>query len=148
MSRSDARLLDPVLEDDDAPFAHYDTHNEPLEDRLYLPAGVDPHGDICGGVFAHPFPQCKEILSQRIVRNNNLQDIMRWQASPSASNCWPRPTSTSTPISCRRSSNGFKIPWRPETSPSTTTSTRSSTLALSSAVPFSASWAYPNGFGG
>ncbi len=76
MSRSYARLLDPVLEDDDNPFAHYDAHNEPLEDRLYLPVGVDPHGDICGVVFAHPFPQCKEILAQRIVRNNNLQDML------------------------------------------------------------------------
>ena len=43
---------------------------------LYLPVGVDPHGDICGVVFAHPYPQSKEVLSQRIIRNNNLQDML------------------------------------------------------------------------
>lgn len=76
MSRSYARLLDPALEDDDDPFAGYNARLEPLEDQLYLPCGVDPHGDICGVVFAHPYPQCKEVLTQRMVRNNNLQDMI------------------------------------------------------------------------
>ena len=76
MSRSYARLLDPTLEDDNHPFAGYEARLEPLEDRLYLPCGVDPHGDICGVVFVHPYPQCKEILAQRIIRNNNLQDMI------------------------------------------------------------------------
>jgi transposase len=76
MSRTYARLLDPVFEDDDEPFAGYDSRREPLDDRLYLPCGIDPHGDICGVVFVHPYPQCKEILSKRIIRNNNLQDVM------------------------------------------------------------------------
>jgi transposase len=75
MSPSHARLLDPTLEDDD-PFAGYDAQVEPLEDRLYLPCGVDPHGDICAVVFVHPYPQRKEILTQRLVRNNNLQDMI------------------------------------------------------------------------
>jgi hypothetical protein len=76
MSRSYARLLDPALEDDDDPFTDYNACLEPLEDQLYLPCGVDPHGDICGVVFAPPYPQGKEVLTQRIVRNNNLQDMI------------------------------------------------------------------------
>jgi transposase len=76
MPTSYARLLDPTLEDDDHPFAGYDARREPLEDRLYLPCGVDPHGDICGVCFVHPYPQRKEVLCQRIVRNNNLQDML------------------------------------------------------------------------
>lgn len=76
MAHSYARLLDPALEDDRHPFAGYDVRREPLEDRLYLPCGVDPHGDICGVVFVHPYPQHTQVLSQRIVRNNNLQDML------------------------------------------------------------------------
>ena len=76
MSRSYARLLDPALEDDDQPFAGYDVEREPLEDRLYLPCGIDPHGDVCGVVFAHPYPQVKEILTQRLIRNNHLEDML------------------------------------------------------------------------
>jgi transposase len=76
MPTSYARLLDPALEDDDNPFAGYNASHEPLEDRLYLPCGVDPHGDICGVCFVHPYPQRKEVLCQRIVRNNNLQDML------------------------------------------------------------------------
>jgi len=71
-----AHLLDPALADGADPLAGDDPSAEPLEDRLYLPVGVDPHGDICGVVFAHPYPQSKEVLSQRIIRNNNLQDIL------------------------------------------------------------------------
>lgn len=76
MNHTDAHLLDPALADADDPFAGYDPGAEPLEDRLYLPVGVDPHGDICGVVFAHPYPQRKEVLTQRIIRNNNLQDML------------------------------------------------------------------------
>jgi hypothetical protein len=72
MDRSVAHVLDPALAPADAPFADSDISAEPLEDRLYLPVGVDPHGDICGVVFAHPYPQSKEVLSQRIIRNNTL----------------------------------------------------------------------------
>ncbi len=76
MSQFNAHLLDPALEDPAEPLAGYDVSQEPLEDRLYLPVGVDPHGDICGVVFAHPYPQSKEVLTQRIIRNNNLQDML------------------------------------------------------------------------
>ena len=76
MAHSYARLLDPALEDDSNPFAGYDDRRELLEDRLYLPCGVDPHGDLCGVVFAHPYPQQTQVLSQRIIRNNNLQDML------------------------------------------------------------------------
>lgn len=76
MARSYARLLDPALEGDSDPFAGYDTSREPLEDRLYLPCGVDPHSEICGVVFVHPYPQRQEILTRRIVRNNNLEDAL------------------------------------------------------------------------
>jgi hypothetical protein len=76
MSRAYARLLDPALEEEPDPLAGYEVHQEPLEDRLYLPCGVDPHGDICGVVFAHPYPQCKEVLTQRIIRNNDLPDLL------------------------------------------------------------------------
>ncbi len=76
MASSTAHLLDPALADAADPFAGYDPSAEPLEDRLYLPVGVDPHGDICGVVFAHPYPQSKEVLTQRIIRNNNLQDML------------------------------------------------------------------------
>lgn len=76
MASSTAHLLDPTLADAADPFAGYDPSAEPLEDRLYLPVGVDPHGDICGVVFAHPYPQNKEVLTQRIIRNNNLQDML------------------------------------------------------------------------
>ena len=76
MTQLAAHLLDPALADAAAPCAGYDPSAEPLDDRLYLPVGVDPHGDICGVVFAHPYPQSKEVLSQRIIRNNNLQDML------------------------------------------------------------------------
>jgi transposase len=76
MIRSMAHLLDPALADAANSRAGYDPSAEPLEDRLYLPVGVDPHGDICGVVFAHPYPQSKEVLTQRIIRNNNLQDML------------------------------------------------------------------------
>lgn len=76
MSRAYARLLDPQLQAQADSFADYDARLEPLEDRLYLPCGVDPHGDMCGVVFAHPYPQRKEILAQRIIRNNHLEDML------------------------------------------------------------------------
>ncbi len=69
-----ARLLDPAFEDDADPFRHYDPSGEPLEDRLYVPCGIDPHKDICGAVFVHPFPHRQDILVEREIRNNDLED--------------------------------------------------------------------------
>jgi len=71
-----ARLLDPCFEDEDDPFRHYDARGEPLEDRLYLPCGIDPHKEACAAVFVHPLPQRQEILSQRHVRNQYLPDAL------------------------------------------------------------------------
>lgn len=51
MTRSTAHLLDPALADAADPWAGYDPNAEPLEDRLYLPVGVDPHGDVCGAQY-------------------------------------------------------------------------------------------------
>lgn len=76
MARSYARLLDPTLEAAADPLTGYEASREPLEDQLYLPVGVDPHGDICGVVFSHPYPQRKEILTQRMIRNNHLPDLL------------------------------------------------------------------------
>ncbi len=76
MARVYARLLDPTLDEVENPWAGYEARHDPLEDRLYLPVGVDSHGDICGMVLAHPYPQCKEILPQRVIRNNHLPDLL------------------------------------------------------------------------
>jgi transposase len=74
MSMTFARLLDPCFEDDDDPFRYYDYRGEPLEDRLYLPCGIDPHKDVCHAAFVHPLPHRQEILSHRQVRNQHLAD--------------------------------------------------------------------------
>jgi hypothetical protein len=76
MSRSYASFLDPQRSSGDHPWAGYDPADEPLEDRLYLPCGVDPHGDICGVCFVHPYPQGKEVLCQKIIQNNTLKDML------------------------------------------------------------------------
>jgi transposase len=76
MSRSYASFLDPQLSDGEHPWEGYDPIGEPLEDRLYLPCGVDPHGDICGVCFVHPYPQSKEVLCQKIIQNNDLKDML------------------------------------------------------------------------
>jgi transposase len=75
MSMTFARLLDPAFEDDDDPFRFYDSSGEPLEDRLYLPCGIDPHSQVCAAVFVHPLPQRKDILEQRIIPNNDLRGV-------------------------------------------------------------------------
>lgn len=76
MSRSYASYLDPQLTDCEQPFQGYQAAGEPLEDRLYLPCGIDPHGDICGVCFVHPYPQCKEVLCQKLIRNNDLKEML------------------------------------------------------------------------
>jgi transposase len=76
MSTTFARLLDPSFEDDDDPFCHYDYRCEPLEDRLYLPCGIDPHKNVCHAAFVHPLPHRQEILSHRQVQNQHLADAL------------------------------------------------------------------------
>jgi len=76
MSMTFARLLDPCLEDDNDPFSHYDYRGEPLEDRLYLPCGIDPHKKVCHAAFVHPLPHRQDILSHRQVRNQHLPDAL------------------------------------------------------------------------
>ena len=76
MSRRYSSHLDPQLPDGDRLWDGYDPAGEPLEDRLYLPCGVDPHGDICGVCFVHPYPQGKEVLCQKIIQNNDLKDML------------------------------------------------------------------------
>lgn len=111
MTHSPAHLLDPALAEATDPLAGYDPSAEPLQDRLYLPVGVDPHGDICGVVFAHPYPQRKEVLTQRIIRNNNLQDMLwmietgdrlaaPFQPSPSTSSRPPTSSGAPNATSC------------------------------------------------
>jgi transposase len=76
MSTTFARLLDPCFEDDEDPLRHYDERGKPLEDRLYLPCGIDPHKTVCHAVFVHPLPQRQEILSQRRLKNQHLPDAL------------------------------------------------------------------------
>ncbi|MFQ6058666.1 MAG: IS110 family transposase [Anaerolineae bacterium] len=75
MSMTFARLLDPAFEDDHDPFRHYDPAGEPLEDRLYLPCGIDPHSKVCGVAFVHPLPHRQDVLVEREIRNNSLEDV-------------------------------------------------------------------------
>ena len=75
MSTTFARLIDPTFEDDHDPFRHYDASGEPLEDRLYLPCGIDPHSQVCGVAFVHPLPQRQEVLLERHLHNNCLEDV-------------------------------------------------------------------------
>lgn len=76
MSMTFARLLDPCFEDDDDPFRHYDYRGEPLEDRLYLPCGIDPHKKVCHAAFVHPLPHRQDILSHCQVQNQHLPDAL------------------------------------------------------------------------
>ena len=76
MSMTFARLLDPCFEDDDDPFRHYDYRGEPLEDRLYLPCGIDPHKKVCHAAFVHPLPHRQEILSHRQIQNQHLSEAL------------------------------------------------------------------------
>ena len=76
MSMTFARLLDPCFEDEADPFCHYDYRGEPLEDRLYLPCGIDPHKKVCHAAFVHPLPHRQEILSHRQVQNQYLSDAL------------------------------------------------------------------------
>ncbi len=57
MSSSFSRILDPSFENVDDPFKHYNPRGEPLEDRLYLPCGIDPDKKGLGVAFLHLFPR-------------------------------------------------------------------------------------------
>jgi transposase len=74
MSSSFSRILDPSFEDMDDPFKHYDATGEPLEDRLYLPCGIDPDKRELSVAFLHPFPQNNQVLKKRRIKNVNLKD--------------------------------------------------------------------------
>ena len=99
-----ARLLDPSFEDDKRSLCHYDARGETLENRLYLPCGIDPHKKVCQAAFVHLLPQRQEILSQRSIPNQYLQAAL-WlvqegqrladqsEATPSMSSKPPAPTS-------------------------------------------------------
>lgn len=54
MARSYARLLDPTLDPAADPWAGYEASGEPLEDRLYLPCGVDPTAIFAGWFLPTP----------------------------------------------------------------------------------------------
>jgi transposase len=69
-----ARILDPTFEDIDDPFSGYDARGEPLEDKLYLPCGIDPAKKELGVVFLHPYPQNNTVLAKRIIRNLSFED--------------------------------------------------------------------------
>ena len=69
MSSSFCRILDPYFEDDDDPFKHYDENGEPIDDRLYLPCGIDPDKKRLGIAFVHPFPQNNTVLEMRKIKN-------------------------------------------------------------------------------
>ena len=69
-----ARILDPTFEDMTNPFKCYDSRGEPLEDKLYLPCGIDPAKKELGVVFVHPYPQNNSALEQRIIRNLSFED--------------------------------------------------------------------------
>jgi len=75
MTSTFSRLLDPSLEDAHDPFQGYDPRGEPLDDRLYLPCGIDPHADVCGVAFVHPLPQCADVLEARVIDNHCWSDL-------------------------------------------------------------------------
>jgi transposase len=75
MSSTFSRLVDPTLETPDDPFRGYDPRGEPLNDQLYLPCGIDPHGDVCGAAFLHPFPQCHDVLESRMIPNHDWEAL-------------------------------------------------------------------------
>lgn len=77
MTSTFSRLVDPFLEDATHPFHGYDPRGEPLDDRLYLPCGIDPHADVCGVAFVHPLPQSQEVLETRLIDNHCWTDL-RW----------------------------------------------------------------------
>jgi transposase len=67
-------ILDPTFEDLTDPFKGYDAQGEPLEDKLYLPCGIDPAKKELGVVFVHPYPQNNTVLEKRIIRNLSFSD--------------------------------------------------------------------------
>lgn len=64
-----ARILDPKFEDFSHPFKYYDAQGEPLEDKMYLPCGIDPAKKELGVVFIHPYPQNNNVLEKKIIEN-------------------------------------------------------------------------------
>jgi transposase len=77
MSCSFSRILDPAFEDMDDPFKHYNHRGEPIEDRLYLPCGIDPDKKEVGVAFLHPFPQNNLVLEKRKLKNVDA-DAANW----------------------------------------------------------------------
>jgi len=69
-----SRILEPEFEDFLNPFKYYDAQGEPLEDKLYLPCGIDPAKKELGVVFVHPYPQNNTVLEQRIIKNLSFSD--------------------------------------------------------------------------
>ena len=72
MSSSFSRILSPCFEDIDDPFKHYDKSGEPIEDRLYLPCGIDSDKKRLGIAFVHRYPQNNQVLEQRKIKNVDL----------------------------------------------------------------------------
>jgi transposase len=75
VSNSFSRILDPSFENIDDPFKYYDRSGEPLEDRLYLPCGIDPDKKRLGVAFVHPLPQNNQVLEKRKINNLELDDL-------------------------------------------------------------------------
>ena len=80
LSSSFSRILDPSFEEMDDPFKYYDQGGEPLEDRLYLPCGMDPDKKQLGVAFLHPFPQNNQVLEKRKINNIDF-DAASWLIS-------------------------------------------------------------------
>ena len=77
VSFSFCRILDPSFEDLDDPFKYYSDSGEPIEDRLYLPCGIDPDKKRLGIAFVHPFPQNNAVLEKRKIKNVDF-DASGW----------------------------------------------------------------------
>ena len=69
-----SRILDPQFEDFSNPFKHYNAQGEPLEDKLYLPCGIDPAKKELGVAFVHPYPQNNTVLEKRNIQNLSFSD--------------------------------------------------------------------------
>jgi transposase len=69
-----SRILDPQFEDFSNPFKHYNAQGEPLEDKLYLPCGIDPAKKELGVAFVHPYPQNNKVLEEKNIQNLSFSD--------------------------------------------------------------------------
>lgn len=68
------RILDPELDDLENPFKNYNAQGEPLEDKLYLPCGIDPAKKELGIAFLNPYPQNNNVLETKIIQNLSFSD--------------------------------------------------------------------------